>query len=302
MAGLLNLSTYSRPDLLEQCLRSIYSLENGQSLPKLIILQTGNNQVSKLIDRFLDSSTKIIKVDGSGKSPLENINFNRWISWKIGFEVFKSDWILSVEEDSVIHPKALLFVETIYNTYNSDSKFRGINLGSKLTDPSLLGTYSILRYGLHGCGGVITKKTWESFNQSELKRHLAEVPIDALIETNLKSGFMVTPNLSFYADFGWIGGTHISSTMSQQHLNIYESFKLNTLDSDDYTEMTTTHMWRRDCIPYKRLHDPFYYLVRLLYAFTSHKLASRIQTSSLFRFLAGLTKQFIAPPIKPTNT
>jgi len=302
MAGLLNLSTYSRPELLEQCLASLYHLENSENLTKLIILQTGNDQVSKLVDSFLDSRTQVIKVDGDGKSPLENINFNRWISWKVGFEIFKADWILSIEEDVILHPKALTFVDAVYEKYHSNSRFRGINLGSELTDYSLVGTYSILRFGLHGCGGVITKKTWENFDQSSLIRQIAEMPIDSSIEANLKSGFMVTPNLSLYADFGWIGGTHTSSTRSERHLNIYKSFKINTFESGEYIELTSPHTWRHDCIPYRRLHDPLYSLARFLCAVTSPNHVSQILTLGLFRFLTDIIKRFIEKTTKTTSS
>ena len=161
--GLLNLSTYSRPELLEKCLSSIAEADADANYPKLIVLQKGNSEVSRIVKEFADKKTQIIEVDGTQRTPLQNMNHNRWLSWKTGFENSDIDWMLSVEEDAVIHPSTLYFVEQIYEKYSNRRKFRGINLTSRLSDVGNLGTYSELRFGLHGCGAVITRETWDLF-------------------------------------------------------------------------------------------------------------------------------------------
>ena len=50
--GGLVLPTYSRPNLLRNCLQSIYSAENSKKIAKIIVLQLGNVEVEKLVYKF----------------------------------------------------------------------------------------------------------------------------------------------------------------------------------------------------------------------------------------------------------
>jgi glycosyltransferase involved in cell wall biosynthesis len=263
--GLLNLATYSRPELLKKCLSSIANAETSASYPKLIVLQKGDADVSRYVNEFADQYTQIIEVDGTQRTPLQNINHNRWLSWKLGFENSDIDWMLSVEEDVVLHPSTLLFVEQILNKYSGRPQFRGVNLASRLSDMENLGTYSELRFGLHGCGAVITRETWNLFTKFEFGDKLDSEPLDALIEPILKTGYMVTPNLSLLEDFGWYKGTHTSSDSTDVHyVEISSSFKANRLPlSHEFQIRTVNPQWRSDCIVYSEADD-FYFKIKLL--------------------------------------
>ncbi len=263
--GLINLATYSRPELLKKCLSSIASAEKSQSYPKLTVLQNGDAEVSRNVNEFADQQTQIIEVDGTQRTPLQNINHNRWLSWKTGFQNSDIDWMLSVEEDVVLHPSTLLFVEQILSKYSGRPQFRGINLASRLNDTANLGTFSELRFGLHGCGAVITRETWDLFTKFEFGDKLETEPLDALIEPILKTGYMVTPNLSLLEDFGWYKGTHTSSDSTDVHyVEISNSFKANRLPpSFEFQLKPVNPQWRSDCILYSDADD-FYFKVKLL--------------------------------------
>lgn len=296
--GLLNLATYSRPELLKKCLSSIANAESSQNYPKLIVLQKGDAEVSRNVNEFADQLTQVIEVDGTKRTPLQNINHNRWLSWKSGFENSDIDWMLSVEEDVVLHPSTLLFVEQILNKYSGNPKFRGINLASRLSDMENLGTYSELRFGLHGCGAVITRETWDLFNKFEFGGKLETEPLDALIEPILKTGFMVTPNLSLLEDFGWYKGTHTSSDSSDVHyVEISNSFNSNRLPlSHQFQIKSVNPHWRSDCIIYSDA-DNFYFKVKL---FLVPILRSRVYTYtySNLRKLSRKIKSLIRKPAK----
>ena len=149
--GIINLQTYSRPPLLELCLNSISECSNSIDFEKIIVLQVGNKEVESLVEAFCakNRNSIIIRVDGQEKSPLQNMNWNRWKAWQHGFDNLGADWILSIEEDVVIHPKSIDFVCEVMIRMSNQKHFRGINLGSKLADPELNCTYSKLRFGLH---------------------------------------------------------------------------------------------------------------------------------------------------------
>jgi hypothetical protein len=294
--GLINLATYSRPELLKKCLSSIASAEKSQNYPKLIVLQNGDAEVSRNVNEFADQQTQIIEVDGTQRTPLQNINHNRWLSWKSGFENSDIDWMLSVEEDVVLHPSTLLFVEQILNKYSGRPQFRGINLASRLNDTENLGTFSELRFGLHGCGAVIPRETWDLFTKFEFGDKLETEPLDALIEPILKTGYMVTPNLSLLEDFGWYKGTHTSSDSTDVHyVEISNSFKANRLPiSFEFQLKPVNPQWRSDCILYSDADD-FYFKVKLLIV---PILRSRFYTWSYskLRKLSGKIKSLIRKP------
>jgi len=294
--GLLNLATYSRPELLKKCLSSIANAERSQNYPKLIVLQKGDAEVSRIVNEFADQHTQIIEVDGTQRTPLQNINQNRWLSWKSGFENSDIDWMLSVEEDVVLHPSTLLFVEQILNKYSGRHQFRGINLASRLSDIENLGTYTELRFGLHGCGAVITRETWDLFTKFEFGDKLDTEPLDALIEPILKTGYMVTPNLSLLEDFGWYKGTHTSSDSTDVHyVEISSSFKANRLSlSHEFKMKSANPQWRSDCIVYIDADDVYFKVKLLLVPI----LRSRIYTwtYSNLRKLSRKIKSLIRKP------
>lgn len=263
--GLINLATYSRPELLIRCLKSISSAEGSSNYSKLIVLQTGNMEVFNTVYEFVDSKTQVIEVNGKLRSPLQNINHNRWLSWQIGFENLDHDWILSVEEDVELHPSSLLFAEKIYEMYRTNPSFRGINLTSRLSDIDNLGTYSELRFGLHGCGAVITRDTWNKFSKYKIEKLLDSEPLDALIEPILKTGFMVTPNLSMLNDFGWFKGTHTSPNSNDIHyVEVSKSFEKNQIPINiEFIRKQVDPKWRSDCLLYRET-DNFKFKFRVV--------------------------------------
>lgn len=292
--GLINLSTYSRPTLLRECLKSLYGMDGAELIDKLIIVQMGNIEVETLVESFRDSRTRVIKVNGSDKSALENMNYNRWLSWKVGFDQLEYDWMLSAEEDVVVHRHSLQFVQSMIDRYHNDKFFRGINLGSKLTEANLQCTYSNLRFGLHGCAGVITRSTWEIIKRLGIERKIKKFPLDACIEHVLKSGFMTTPNLSMYKDFGWFEGTHTSSDSDNPHYrNVAESFLLNNKVCVSYKHFPMIPNWREDCLLYSHKENRKYrirlYLSLFLNTTPYVKLLTFARNTN--RFFAG--KDFV---------
>lgn len=288
--GIINLQTYSRPSIVELCLNSLSSMTNSLHYTKLIVLQIGNKEVEKLVEDFrkANQDTVIIKVDGIDKSPLQNMNFNRWIAWEKGFGEFGADWMLSVEEDIVIHPSTLLSIESIIEKHLNNPNFKGINLGSKLRDPSLACTYSKLRFGLHGCAAVITSNTWKEICKLGIQRKIDRFPLDAAIEHILKSGYMVTPNLSMYLDYGWFQGTHTNPDPSDTHYQLVkESFESNQRACSAYSHRQVEHAWRIDCVNYSE-KDHLRYAVR---KFASLLILTSVW-QSLYRFMRN-SKRFL---------
>jgi len=237
-------------------------MDNIEKYKKIFVLQLGNVQVEALIHNNRDSGTEIIEVDGRTRTPLGNMNFNRWLALEKAFEEYACDWVLSIEEDIEVAPETLIFTEEMFAKYKSDSKFRGINLGSILSSDTLVNTYSLQRFGVHGCGSVMTRNTWKKIRKLQIHRTLKEFALDGAIEGIAKSGFMVTPNVTLYLDHGWDSGTHNKSNYEDLHFVLNTESWQTRLKAvpTEFTEMPISIPWRDDCVLYDKKDNLKYFI------------------------------------------
>jgi hypothetical protein len=215
--GAFVLATYQRPEILGKVLQSIYGANNSSDFHKVIVFQGNNEKSLDIINRFKDEATILIRVSGKDKSPLENITNNYLLGLEVAFEYLAVDYAIEVEDDSVIAPHTLDFIDQIYKKYNSKRKFRGINLGSYESRRELNGTYSLLRTGFHATHGVIVRRSWKFISRRRITTRIRTSPLDSTVEAYWKTGFSVTPNLSLCENFGWLNGTHASINSKDIH-------------------------------------------------------------------------------------
>jgi hypothetical protein len=204
-----------------------------------------------------------VRVDGSHLTALENINRNRYLGNRIAIEELGADRVLAIEEDVEISSDAIRFCNEIMIKYSKKPFFKGINLGSreKYSQEDAL-TYSRQRYGLHGQASVITRKTWKKFNHKKIKKKFSTHGFDSLIELDLKTGFMVTPNNSRSLDTGW-DGTHVPGDQRDPYfVEIAESFVGNhQTPTGKFMEKEMHHHWRSDIEIYKVFKTPSFFII-----------------------------------------
>jgi hypothetical protein len=235
-------------------------MQNIASYNKIFVLQLGNKEVEALIHQYADPKTDIIEMDGSLRNPLQNMNLNRWTALKTAFDNYACDWVLSVEEDIEVARETLLFIEEVYARFNHDQYFRGINLGSSLDLPKLVSTYSLQRFGVHGCGTVMTKDTWNRIKRWRIERTLNDFALDGAIEGIMKTGFMVTPNVTLYLDNGWDAGTHTKGTGQEPFYVLNRKSWHTRVDNfaNHFELFETVIPWREDCIPYRETDNSYF--------------------------------------------
>lgn len=253
LKGLILVNVYSRDKEAKLCLNHISKANELLNLPILVVHQIGNKRVSQILKEYRNQIKHLIEIDGDNLSALENINKNRILGYSIGFDWMNCDWVLAVEEDTLIARDSIFFVEQIMERYHKALLFRGINLGSRQPFQSnLLATYSLLRYGMHGQASAITRKTWEHFDKKVLLEKSASIPFDSQIENYLKLGFMVTPNLSRYIDIGW-NGTHAPKDPNSKYYAELKNSWVKNLEvrNNIYFRKDISHTWREDVEIYK---------------------------------------------------
>jgi len=294
--GVVNLQTYSRPHLLERCLKSIYSMINIEDYRKLFVLQLGDRRVENLVHKSKDAGTEIVEVDGGARTPLGNMNFNRWLALERAFDEYDCDWVLSIEEDVEVAPGTLLFIEEIYARFKDTPKFRGINLGSILSLEELVNSYSLQRFGVHGCGSVITRNTWKKIKKHQIDRTLKDFALDGAIEGIAKSGFMVTPNVTLYLDHGWDSGTHNKSNYNDLHFVLNRESWQTRINSTPakFKEIPISIPWREDCVLYDK-KDNFKYSLLAIKSRMYHTLPYQrlLKAKRHFKVLIGKLRIYL---------
>lgn len=253
---------FSRAELLRECISSTINAEGSAGWNKILVHQLGHRDVEDVVSEFSSTFDLIIRLKKQKKDTLGNINFNRVMGMTVGFNLFESEVVLGIEEDTVISSDALLFVNEMFQLYQFDRAFRGINLGSlELKTEKNTNTYSLLRYGLHGQAGALTRQTWRKIRLKDLLENISDEGWDSRIEYYLKSGFMVTPNSSRLLDRGW-NGTHAPSDSMHPY---FEKQRLSWIGNESSSQKNfqrndQKHSWRQDAINYKRRHSIFYIL------------------------------------------
>jgi hypothetical protein len=159
----------------------------------------------------------------------------------------------------------LNFIDFVYKKYEKYNSFRGINLGSIEFGTSVKKEgYSLLRFGQHGSAGVLTKKTWRKIKKKKLfefDSNNANFAWDAKIEFYLKTGFMVTPNLSRNLDLGYGGSFAPASKKDPYFYAIQRSwFNSKTNLNSQYRQIQMKHSWRKDSVEFKRVHSVIYFM------------------------------------------
>lgn len=267
--------------MLSELINNIDALEGRKNHPLIVVRQLGDESVGKVIDACRSKINMLIELDGSAGSVPQNISANRIAGYAAGFDSYNADWILAVEDDVLLASDTLTFINYIFEKYEKNRKFRGINLGSKLVKSERgENSFCKTRFGIYGQGSMITIKTWRKLKKFNLISVALTTHWDSTFEYFVKTGFMVAPNNSRYIDRG-INGTHMGSHSSDNYFSDversfigFEPKKFST-----YVELDLGYWWRKDLKKYSPLTNIFY--VGKFLAFHSYtlRLVKRIKTN-----------------------
>lgn len=245
---------FNRPDLLRLSVESFNKAEQSSQWQRILVWQRGSVQMRsevEMLEKFFDI---IVETRGNKLTVLSNINFNRILGMRVAYEDLEADFVLGIEEDSMISNDSLVFIHHVYQKYKKYNKFMGVNLGSLESRASNnINGYTRLRYGLQGQAGGVTKNAWKTCDKLLSSFDEDMVGWDSRIEYYLKTGFMVTPNVSRMNDLGWNTGTHAPSDPDHSHYRLLRENWLGDLTVEDksYLEIPIVHSWRSDVIQFK---------------------------------------------------
>jgi hypothetical protein len=247
---------YRRPELLEKSVQSFLNAESSKNWKRVLVWQSGHKSMEDKVGELENHFDIVVRCDGSQETILSRINFNRIAGMQLAFDSLESDFVLGIEEDSLISYDSLTFIQEVSRRFQKKRAFRGVNLGSiESKDSYSVDGYSRLRYGLQGQAGGLSKRTWQKSFKILRKSEKSLSGWDSLIEYYLKTGYMVTPNLSRMLDEGWNDGAHAPQDPNHEHYKKLRSGWLGLAKCDPiaYREQNIRHKWRKDVRVYSRL-------------------------------------------------
>ena len=254
---------YSRPELLAQSVAHFNQAQNSNKWKKILVWQSGYEKMKLCAEELNPIFDLVIQTNGDQKTTLAKINFNREVGMLVAFRDFGARFVLGIEEDALISADSLNFIEEMYSRHRKSKKFMGVNLGSiEPKNEFHHSEYSKLRYGLQGQAGGLTDKAWRKCSELLKTYDKDNVGWDSRIEFYLKTGFMVTPNVSRMIDLGWVNGAHAPSDPNHFH---YKSLRDNWFNEEmpdqvDYKEKSVKHRWRKDVVIFKKTNSFIAYL------------------------------------------
>ena len=267
--------SYSRADLLKDCIESVLTATDSSNWKKILVWQQGKKDVEEIVNKNKNFFDLTIITNGLEKTTLGNINFNRALGTSTAFNMFNSELVLGLEEDTVLSKDALVFCEFAINKFGRNRFFRGINLGSvEPRDPELENSFSLIRYACVSQASAITSKTWKKIKLNNLLKEIDKEGWDSRYERVTKTGFMVTPNNSRSLDRGW-GGSHAPNNPE------HKSFVGQRLSFVDNYENKGN--WQLKQIKHNMRYDSIEFKVR-------HQLLFRVRYTRLGDHLAKLLK------------
>ena len=83
-----------------------------------------------VVEEYRSEFDLVVLTKPQHSTALGNINQNRIIGSAICFDSLGSDYVLGIEEDSMIGFDALVFIDETVKRFSHSSAFRGVNLGS----------------------------------------------------------------------------------------------------------------------------------------------------------------------------
>lgn len=256
----VSIITYQRSQLLNLCLESLQNAMIKQKYPLYIIIQDASKEDMDVLRKYERLISEIAHTGSNGLHVEELINRNRILAWELPLIQKGYQHVLCLEDDVEVSADIFDFTGKVLEQNSGSKHFWGINYGS-FEKPEDSGSYSKLRFGLHGPASLISQTSFKKFQIKTLQRLAGSIPWDGWIEPIVKKGFVVTSNVARYKDNGE-EGTHTSvANNSEYFTKLNESFAYGQKrSSTEYRNMDIEHSWRKDCIVYKNNEKTNWYL------------------------------------------
>ncbi len=216
---------HKRISHLGKVLESLDACEGIEHAKLVFVAHESPQQVFDLIESFKYREKVILKVeDIHFSTPKQAINHNLFLGLKYGFDFNESEFCIVIEDDVVLAPDTIHFMNSCLSKFGNQKRFRGINSFS-LNSPedSDKGDVVKINYGL-GWGWCLNRRNY--LNLLKFWTGSEENHWDYFIEPYVRTGFLVSPIYSRSRNIGFDeSGTHTLSMNSLGEI-MDKSFKV----------------------------------------------------------------------------
>lgn len=256
----VSIITYRRSRLLDLCLESLQNAMIKKLYPVYVILQDASKDDIDVLQKYELLITEIVHTSSDGLHVEDLINRNRILAWELPLTQKGHRHVLCLEDDVEVSADVFEFTEKVLEQNSGSNDFWGINYGS-FEKPEDSGSYSKLRFGLHGPASLISKTSFKKFQLKTLQKFSGAIPWDGWVEPIVKRGYVVTSNVARYKDNGK-DGTHATAANHSEYFDkLNQSFLYGTKRHvTEYQNIDIEHSWREDCSVYKNNGRTNWYL------------------------------------------
>jgi len=249
---------HARKEKLEQTLRAL-ALANITHRHRIIACVDGDDPgVLEALGRGIDPEF-LLQSRSLGNLPVSSrIRSSLRTGLSLGFSTLGAPYVTVIEDDIVVAPDFLDFVSASHMQFGSTRRYRGVNGFSRVSDlpgPALEKKRLVakLNFGL-GWGWSITAQIYARIEPYLSQEQTSEDHWDGLIETYVRSGFVINPIVSRIKNLGFdASASHTSGQDSKKiGAEISKSFEANFSPTGkpiaDLRIVSTPFPWRFDCV------------------------------------------------------
>lgn len=253
------ITAYNREKIFFNTLKKLKNCKNYNQFKKLIIYQEVKKTVIDKIKK-IDPKIEVIRTEyPKNYTSFQKVNLNSFLGFKKCFDVYKSKYVIFIEDDILPSYDFLEYHNHCNLLYHNDKQYFATNSFSRENKKNLDFSYSKFIYGI-GKGWSVPRERWKLLKKmyQELCSSKKEIYFDCYFEPHIKKKyFVVMPYKSRSYEQPSNGlNTRIKDINSSHSINWKKSFlNKNQYNIEDYTFLDNMkYSWRKDCHSYTKFN------------------------------------------------
>ena len=186
------ITAYNREKIFFNTLKKLTKCKNYDQFKKLIIYQEVKKDVINKIKK-IDPKIEVIKTEyPESYTPFQKLNLNSFLGFKRCFDVYKSRYVIFIEDDILPAYDFLEYHNHSNLLYHNDKQYFAANSFSKENKKNLNFSYSKFIYGI-GKGWSVPVERWKLLKKmyQELCASKKEIYYDCYFEPHIKKNYFV---------------------------------------------------------------------------------------------------------------
>jgi len=246
---------YNREKIFFNTLKKLKKCKNYDQFKKLVIYQDVTKTIIEKI-RKIDPKIEVVKTKYPKKfTSFQKLNLNSYLGFKRCFDVYKSNYVIFIEDDILPSYDFLEYHNHSNLLYHNNKNYFATNSFSRENKKNLDFSYSKFIWGI-AKGWSVPKERWKFLKKmyQELCSSKEEIYYDCYFEPHIKKKyFVVMPYRSRSYEQPSNG---LNVRFEDKDSNLWINWKKSFLNKNKYKiknytfSSDMTYSWREDCHKY----------------------------------------------------